>query len=106
SVVSQIPDLYALYGDGPLVAILPQFMVDVTVLELRLWQWLALGLLLGTGALLAWLATGPLLRVLSILVPQDRRHQSTRLLGSVTGPIRLLVVIAVVLAALPFLRLS
>jgi MscS family membrane protein len=106
SVVTQIPDLYALYGDGPLVAILPEFMVDVTVLELRLWQWIALGLLLGAGALLGWLATGPLLQGLSILIPEDRRHQSARLLGSVTGPIRLFIVIAVVLAALPFLRLS
>jgi MscS family membrane protein len=105
-VVSQIPDLYTLYGDGPLVAILPEFMVDVTVLELRLWQWMALGLLLGAGLLLGWLATGPLLQVLSILIPQDRRHQSARLLGSVAGPIRLFVIIAVVSAALPFLRLS
>jgi MscS family membrane protein len=106
SVVARVPDLYAEFGDGPFVNVLPDFMIEVRVLEARLWQWLVLALLLALGSALGWLMTGPLLRLLSVLVPEDRRHQSARLLAAVAGPLRLLVVIAVVVAAMPLLALS
>jgi MscS family membrane protein len=106
SVVARIPELYAEYGDGPLANLLPDFMLDVSVLELRLWQWVALAVVILGGALLAWLATGPLLRLLAVIVPADRRHQSERLLGGITGPVRLLIVIVTVAAATPWLVLS
>jgi MscS family membrane protein len=106
SVVAQIPELYAEYGDGPLANVLPDFMIQTRVFEVRLWQWLVLALLLGMGSVLGWLMTGPLLRLLSVLVPEDRRHQSARFLAAVAAPLRLLVIIAVVTAAAPFLALS
>ena len=106
AVVARIPELFAEYGDGPLANLLPDFMLDVSVLELRLWQWVALVLVILGGALLAWLATAPLLGLLAVVVPADRRHQSRRLLGGITGPIRLLVVIVTVAAATPWLVLS
>ena len=106
SVVARIPVLYAEFGDGPFASVLPDFMIEVGVFEVRLWQWLALAILLALGSLLAWVLTGPLLRALSVLVPEDRRHQSTRLLAAIAGPMRLLIVISVVVAARPILALS
>jgi len=81
-------------------------MVETELFAVRLWQWIGLVALLGAGMLLAWLATGPLLQLLSFVVPADRRHQSGRLLGGLEGPIRLLVVMAVVTAGLPWLALG
>jgi MscS family membrane protein len=106
SVVARIPELYAEFGDGPFASFLPDFLIEVSVFEVRLWQWIALVLLLALGSLLAWLATGPLIRLLGIVVPEDRRHQSARLLSGLTGPLRLLIVIVVVVAARPALALS
>lgn len=106
SVVARIPDLYAEFGNGPLTDFLPDFMVDTEVFAVRLWQWVGLFVLLGAGALLGRLATGPLLRLLSFVVPADRRHQSERLLGGLKAPIRLIIVIAVVIAGVPWLALG
>ena len=106
SVVARIPELYAEFGDGPFADVLPEFMVQTEIFAVRLWQWIGLLVLLGAGSLLAWLATGPVLRLLSFVVPADRRHQSERLLGGLKGPIRLLIVMAVVTAGMPGLALG
>ena len=106
SVVVLIPMLYAEFGDGPFADLLPDFMLETTILELRLWQWLGLFVLAVLGGLLGWLATGPLLRVFAVIVPEDRRHQSERLLGGLKAPLRLLIAIVVVTAGLPFLALG
>src|SRR6185503_18288046 len=97
---------YAEFGDGPFASFLPDFLIEVSIFEVRLWQWIAFVVLLALGSLLAWLATGPLIRLLGIVVPEDRRHQSARLLSGLTGPLRLLVVIVVLAAARPALALS
>jgi MscS family membrane protein len=104
--VARIPELHAEYGDGPLAPFLPGFMLEIEVLTVRLWQWLALLLLLAVGLLLAWLTSGPLLRLLGFVVPPDRRHQSERLLARVKGPLRLIIVIVVLAAGAPWLALS
>jgi MscS family membrane protein len=106
SVVVLIPVLYRDFGDGPFADYLPDFMLEVAVLELRLWQWLGLVVLAGLGLLLGWITTWPLLRLLAFVVPEDRRHQSERLLGRIKAPLRLLVAIVVVTAGLPFLALG
>jgi MscS family membrane protein len=106
SVVARLPELYAEFGNGPFADVLPEFLVETEVFAVRLWQWIGLVVLLAGGALLAWLATGPLLGLLSFVVPADRRHQSERLLGGLKAPIRLLIVIAVVTAAMPWLALN
>ena len=106
SVVARVPELYAEFGNGPFADVLPEFMVETEVFAVRLWQWVGLLVLLSAGTLLAWLATGPLLRLLSFVVPADRRHQSERLLGGLKAPVRLLIVIAVVIAGMPWLALG
>jgi MscS family membrane protein len=106
SVTARIPELYAEFGDGPFASFLPDFLLEVSVFELRLWQWLALVLVLAAGAALAWVMTVPLLRLLAVVVPEDRRHQGTRLLSGIAGPLRLIIVIAAVTAATPWLALS
>jgi MscS family membrane protein len=106
SVVAQIPELYAEFGDGPFATLLPEFLLETEVFAVRLWQWMGLLVLLGAGALVAWLASGPLVRLLAVVVPEDRRHQSQRLLAGLRSPLRLLVTIVVVTAGVPWLGLS
>jgi MscS family membrane protein len=106
SVVALIPDLYREFGDGPFADRLPDFLLDITILELRLWQWLGVAALLALGALLGWLTTAPLLRLLGFVVPEDRRHQSQRLLRRLKAPLRLLVALVVLTGGLPFLALG
>jgi MscS family membrane protein len=106
SVVARIPELYAEFGDGPFADMLPEFLLENEVFAVRLWQWIGILVLLAAGAPLAWLATGPVLRVLAFVVPADRRHQSERFLAGLKGPLRLFVVIAVLSAGMPWLALG
>ena len=106
TLIARIPELFAEFGDGPFASFLPDFLIETSIFEVRLWQWIAFVVLLGLGGLLAWLATGPLIRLLGIVVPADRRHQSARLLSGIRGPLRLIVVIVIVTAAQPWLALS
>jgi MscS family membrane protein len=106
SVVALVPQLYADFGDGPFASRLPDVMLEVTILELRLWQWVGMILLIALGALLGWLTTGPLLRLLAVVVPEDRRHQSARLLSGLKAPLRLLVTTVVFAAGQHWLALG
>src|SRR5437763_331986 len=60
--VAAIPLLYEEFGWGPLARILPSPFFEIRLLQIRLWQWIGLGLL----AVLAWivsrLARGVLVR--------------------------------------------
>src|SRR5437899_8674940 len=52
STVAAIPALYEEFGWGPLAALLPAPFFQVRFLQIRVWQWIGLALLV----LLAWLA--------------------------------------------------
>src|SRR5207237_5895195 len=62
TTVAAIPLLYEEFGWGPLARILPSPFFEIRLLQIRLWQWIGLGLL----AVLAWivsrLARGVLVR--------------------------------------------
>jgi len=106
STVAAIPSLYAEYGNGPLEGYLPDYLVETQLLGLRLWQWLALAVLVAGGLLIGWLLTGTVLRVLEILIPEERRGENRRSLVALVPPIRLLIALAVVAAASPWLTLA
>ena len=59
--VARIPGLYAEFGHGPMGELLPPMFVEVRLLEIALWQWIALLCLVPASFLVAWIlvAMGP-----------------------------------------------
>jgi MscS family membrane protein len=106
ATVSEIPDLYAEFGNGWLESFLPTPLLEIRFLSFYLWQWIALVLVSAAGLVLGWLTSGIVLRLLGLLVPEERRTDHDRLLGGLTGPLRLLIALFVVSASVPFLALS
>jgi MscS family membrane protein len=91
--VARIPALYAEFGHGPLGEFLPPMFVEVRLLEIALWQWIALVCLVPAALLLAWalvkLGMGPL-RVLSA---RGRLPMALRITQGAAAPFRLLVAV-------------
>jgi MscS family membrane protein len=77
ATLREIPPLWEEFGDGPLAEYLPEVFLTWTFLEVRLWQWIGLVLLLAAAVLvsvvLSWIAS----RVLS---PLFRRVPVTQVL--------------------------
>jgi MscS family membrane protein len=99
STVAAIPALYEEYGWGPLAAVLPKPFFEIRVLGVRLWQWIALVLLLGGS----WLASQALDLVVGWLV--RRRGLVARIPDYAHGPLRLGLGVAVFMTGLPLLAL-
>ena len=100
--LAHLRPLWDIYGYGPLTDLLPLVFFDLEVFGIRLWQWIALLVLLPLAWGIAWLLTAPwryVLRKRDTGLPAVFRP----LLG---GPIRLIVVIGLIRAAQQPLRLS
>jgi MscS family membrane protein len=106
AIVAEIPELYAEFGNGPLESFLPAPLLEIQFLELRLWQWLALLLVVAAGLALGWLLSGIVLRLIGLFVPAERRTERWRLLAGFDGPLRLLIAIFVLTISIPWLALS
>jgi MscS family membrane protein len=87
-------------GRELLVELLPAALVEITVLELRLWQWLGILVLVVVAYLLAWMATLVIARAVHTLVVRARITFDEEILRAVTGPLRLLIAVAVFSSAL------
>jgi MscS family membrane protein len=102
ATVARLKDLWAAYGYGPLANILPLAFFDLELAGIRLWQWIALLVMLPVAWLVVWLSTLPVLYVL--------RRRDTQLAAVlrplVGGPVRLIAMIGLVRAAQQPLRLS
>jgi MscS family membrane protein len=103
--VAAIPALYEEFGWGPLARVLPSPFFEVRFLGIRLWQWLALIVLLAA----VWLVSG-LARALVVAVVRwilgRRGEVDARMVDEVIAPLRLGVAAALFAAALPFLALA
>jgi MscS family membrane protein len=89
---------YALYdalGYGVLREWLPEPLLRIEILDVRLWQWVALLLLVGVAYLLAWAAVRVGTRLLMPLARRTHSDFDDRLLELASGPARLLVAVAV-----------
>lgn len=104
--VAQVPVLYAQFGYGPLYEILPEPLVTVRVLEVALWQWIGLALVL----LVAWLVSGGirtlLLRLARLLVARSRTTLDDEVVASFGPPVRLWVALGLIQAGLLALGLA
>jgi MscS family membrane protein len=95
ATVARIPGLYQEeFGHGPVGEILPPVLVETRLLEVALWQWLALLALAPASFLLAWILVGSSLRLLRPLATHSRLALTPRVAERAAAPLRLLVAVA------------
>lgn len=106
ATVARIEGLYDQYGYGPLENWLPAPFFDLAFMEVMLWQWIGLALLLA----LVWLASSLLARLAVRLVrPLVRRSETTlddRLIADGAPPLGFLIALGLFALLLPLLRLA
>jgi MscS family membrane protein len=106
TTVAQIPRLHREVGQGPLAAYLPPAFFEIRFLELALWQWLALMLLVVLASAVGWIATVVALRVLGPVFRRAAPHLGGQLLTVVAGPLRVALAIAAFFLGSGLLNLS
>src|SRR3989338_6334914 len=89
ATVARVPALYQEFGYGPLGDLLPRALVDTRVLDIALWQWLGLLLVVVLAWAVSWLATAVALHALRRLVRRSRTTGDDALLAACVGPLRL-----------------
>ena len=98
--VSQVPDLYAEFGYGVLERFLPKFFFDVQFLDIALWQWVGLLVLVLLAAVASWLLAVVVVRTLGALVARTKTSIDDRLFAAAVGPIRLAIAVLIFQAGL------
>ncbi len=93
--IAKVPDLYAEFGTGVIAEYLPAPLVEVRLLELALWQWLALLVILLLAYFGALILAGALARVARALVRRSSSDLDDRLLELCLPAVRLLLTVAV-----------
>ena len=94
STVEAIPQLYDEFGYGALGELLPQFMFEWRLLELELWQWIGILVLVLVSYLLSWVLSFVLIRISRTLVQRTKTNLDDRLLQAAGVPLRLVVAVA------------
>jgi len=104
--VAKVPALYQEFGYGRLGEVLPRPLVEVRVLQVQLWQWIALFLLAGVAFGVSWVLARLLLRAgrggarrLGAAVEED-------LLRNAAGPLQLTLAVLLFYAGSVALQLS
>ena len=106
STVESIPVLYSRHGFGPLGEILPSPLLEIDFLELLLWQWIALVLLVGAAVLATWILAAVINRIARSIVSRTETAVDDRLLDRLFGPFRLLLTVVLFAVGSVFLALS
>jgi MscS family membrane protein len=103
--VTAVPALYAQSGHGTIESVLPRPLVEVRLLGLALWQWIAVLLL----ALVAWAASWAAVAGLGRMVRRFAARSATpiddALVAALTGPARAGIALAVLAAGVLALAL-
>ena len=89
ATVKAIPGLYAEFGYGRLGEILPQVFFEWRFLEIQLWQWLGLLALLAAAALVAWLGTMLIVRILTPILQRTGGAIDVPMVRRLLTPFRL-----------------
>jgi MscS family membrane protein len=77
STMEALPMLWSAHGHGPIVEMLPRQLIDIQVLEVALWQWIAIALLMVAG----WIAALVLAPVLEWIVRSASRDTGWQAIG-------------------------
>lgn len=106
STVARVPSLYADLGLPAIVDALPRPFLTVRFLEIALWQWVGLILLVAVAWVIGWVGSTLLARTLHPLTARSKSDIDDRLLTVLLGPARLLLAVAAFNGGVGFLRLS
>jgi MscS family membrane protein len=106
ATVAQIPRLYRELGYGPLGNYLPPAFFEIRFLELALWQWLALFVLVALASAIGWIGTVFVLRLLGPIVRRAAPVLGEQLLNVLVGPLRLALSVAAFFLGSGLLNLS
>jgi MscS family membrane protein len=106
STVARIPDLYEEFGYGPLSEFLPAPFFEVRLLEVQLWQWIGLLVLIVVAYLLSWIAGALLLRLSRPFIERSETQFDDQLVAGMLGPLRLVVFVILFGPAASLLGLS
>src|SRR5437870_5987608 len=105
STVAAIPALYDEFGWGPLAKVLPAPFFELRFLQIRLWQWIGLVLLVGAAWVVSRLVRGLLVRVAGAFLAR-RQVVDAGIAEQAAEPLRLAVGLVVFSLGLRFLALA
>jgi MscS family membrane protein len=95
ATVAQIPPLYAEFGLGRLGDLLPPIFFESYGLEIQLWQWVGLLILVAVAFLGSWFVARGLLAVLRPAVARSETEIDDRVLRATLGPLRLVAALVI-----------
>ena len=87
--LAKVPALYDEFGYGPLGDLLPAPFFDIRFLQVQLWQWIGLLVLLALAGAAALVTAAVTLRIARSIVARTRTATDDRLVSVATGPLRL-----------------
>ena len=93
--VAQVPVLYKEFGYGVLERFLPKIFFDIQFLNIALWQWIALLVLVLFAAITSWFLTVLVVRLLGTLVAFTKTTIDDKMRVAAAGPIRLAIAVLV-----------
>jgi MscS family membrane protein len=91
STVARIPSLYDQFGYGTLGEYLPDAFFQLHFLEVQLWQWIGLLLLVVVASVASWVVTTMIIRIVRPIVARTRMALDDRIVDSSAAPLRLLI---------------
>ncbi len=95
TTVAELPRLYEEFGHGLLEQYLPQAFFEVSLLDVDLWQWLAVLGLVFLAWLLSWLLATGLLKVMGTLTSRTHTSLDDRLIHLIRNPVRIIVAVLI-----------
>jgi MscS family membrane protein len=87
--VRRVPELYAEFEPAWLEDWLPAFMFELDALDIALWKWMSLALLLCVASIVALLIAGTTMRLIGMLFTRAHGAFDERIVQLVRGPVRL-----------------
>lgn len=98
--VAKVPNLYEEFGYGALERYLPEFFFNTQFLDIALWQWIGLLVLVLLAAIASWLLTVFVLRLLGTVVAFTKTTIDDKMRFEAAGPIRLAIAVLLFRAGL------
>ncbi|MEZ4220533.1 MAG: mechanosensitive ion channel [Polyangiaceae bacterium] len=106
STVRAVDDLYDAYGPGMIGERLPEWYQRRSVLDIALWQWIAIVAALFAAAIIGGVGAWLMLFIGRRIAVRTKTRVDDALVAHLRGPIRLFIGLWVVRAAVDLLRLS
>ena len=91
--VAQVPDLYNEFGYGGLEHFLPKIFFELQFLDIALWQWIGLLVLVLLAAVVSWFLTVFVVRLLGTVVAFTKTTIDDKMRVEAAGPIRLAIAV-------------